>query len=137
MTIATRWNGVMSRITCHEAVNIDHLLAPLDPRARKGGKERFPEGAGRNPFLAHFRDPSTVCVGVRISEPRNDLAALAMQLTTLAMERGVEVVVLSHLDYSGLERFGFRAERICGETKDLRDACERQIVAFWNLEVII
>ena len=132
-----RLNGMIARITPFEAVNIDALLAAHDPRARDGGRDVFPEGVGRPAFRPLFRDESTVAIGVRVNEARDDLAVLAAQLASLAMEQSAEVIVLSTLDYSGLERFGFRCERICGETDAERQACERQVIRFWNLEIII
>jgi chorismate synthase len=60
-----------------------------------------------------------------------------VRLSAFAIERDVEVVVLSHADYSGLERFGFRTERISGSSQAARHACERQVAGFWRLEVII
>lgn len=90
-----------------------------------------------NPFAPEFRERDTIAVGVRLREARADPAELAVQLATFGLERDVEVVVLSHADYSGLERFGFRTERISGDSEEARAACERQVAAFWNLEVII
>ena len=89
------------------------------------------------PFAPEFREADMVAIGVRVSPPPPDPAGLAVQLATFALERNVEVIVLSHLDYSGLERFGFRTERISGGSEAARIACEKQVAGFWNLEVII
>lgn len=70
-----------------------------------------------------------IAIGVRLRQPREDLADFAVYLSTFAIERNVEAVVLSHLDYSGLERSGFRTERISGDTPEARTACE-QLAAF-------
>ena len=132
-----RLDSMVSRITPFEAVNIDHILAANDPRTRDGGRNIFPAGIGKSAFRPLFQSESTVTIGIRISEKRSDLAILAAQLAALSMEQDAEVIVLSTLDYSGLERFGFRSERICGETPEQLLACEFQLVRFWNLEVII
>lgn len=132
-----RLDSMVSRITPFEAVNIDGILEANDPRTCAGGNDIFPSGVGKSAFRPLFRSESTVTIGIRISIKRDDLAILAGQLAALCMEKDVEVIVLSTLDYSGLERFGFRSERICGETPEQLMACELQLVRFWNLEVII
>ena len=131
------YQTILSRVTTHVAEDIDDLLRPYDGRARRGGRDLFPAGVDRVPFTPEFRAPETVVIGVRVLEARPDLADLAVQLSTFAMEKNAEIVVLNHLDYCGLERFGFRCERITGDTPEAREACERQVAAFWNMEVII
>ena len=61
----------------------------------------------------------------------------AMRLVAFALEKDVEIVVLSHVDQSGFEKFGFRIERIGGETAAARDACEEQIRRFWNIDTVL
>ena len=134
----TRWEAVLARLTRHEPLDLDDLLRPLDPRAGgERGRDHLPAGVGLTPFAPQFKEEGGVAVGVRLREPPEDPAGLAGQLAAFGLERGVEVVVLSHPDYSGLERFGFRTERVVGATEAERAACERQLAAFWNLEVII
>lgn len=87
--------------------------------------------------MPQFKEEGGVAVGVRLREPPEDPAGLAGQLAAFGLERGVEIVVLSYPDYSGLERFGFRTERVVGATEVECAACERHLAAFWNLEVII
>ena len=77
------------------------------------------------------------CIGVRVDAPIEDVADRAMRLGMLAMERDCEIIVLNHLPYSGLERFGFRCERMVGDTPEARAACEAQIRRFWNLDIVI
>lgn len=131
------YQTILSRLTTQVAEDIDDLLRPHDGRARRSGRDLFPDGVDRSPFTPAFRKADTVAIGVRITTSRDDLADLAVQLSTFALEKGAEIVVLNHLDYCGLERFGFRCERITGNTPEARDACERQVAAFWNLEIII
>jgi hypothetical protein len=131
------YQTILSRLTTQVAEDIDDLLRPHDGRARRSGRDLFPDGVDRSPFTPAFRQADTVAIGVRIASPREDLADLAVQLSTFALEKGAEIVVLNHLDYCGLERFGFRCERITGDSPQAREACERQVAAFWNLEVII
>lgn len=133
----TPWQRILGRVTRQVAEDIDDLLRPYDHRARKVGRDLFPADVDRNPFTPDFHHEDTVVIGVRITEPRDDLADLAVQLGTFALEKQADIVVLNHLDYCGLERFGFRCERITGDTVEARAACERQVAAFWNLEAVI
>ena len=137
MTHQARWTSVMSRIAPTQAENIDKLLGAFDPRTRRMGREVFPETAGEVPFIAPFRHAETICIGYRVVDPDRDLSTIAMQLCALSIERNVEIIVLSEHDYSGLERFGFRSERICGATRKARETCEAQLIDFWNIEVVI
>jgi hypothetical protein len=53
------------------------------------------------------------------------------------MEKEVEVIIFNHLDHCGLERFGFRCERITGDTPEEREACEEQIRRFWGIDFVM
>ncbi len=74
---------------------------------------------------------------MRITEPRADLTDLAVHMSAFALEKEVEMVVLKHPDYSGQKRFGFRCDRITLGTPEASAACERQVTASWNLELIM
>ena len=132
-----RWSRVMTRITKNDAPDIDHITGSFDHRRNPIGQAIFPQGI--NPLLPQtiFSDQDLTCIGVRITEPRGNLAEFAVRLTMLGLEKNVEVIVFSHLPYSGLEKFGFRCERIVGATEEELTACERQLKQFWNIEIII
>lgn len=136
MTVS-RWSDVLARISRSQPDSLDHLLRVYDPRSAQPGADVFPDEVCQLPFAPQFKREDTVVIGVRIKAIPADPADLAAQLSTFALERDVEVIVLSDLDYSGLEQFGFRLEKISGETEAARALCERQISAFWGLEVII
>lgn len=134
---ADRWSGVLARITKTDADPIDVIAGSFDNRRNPIGSTIFPEGMGPlMPNLA-FRAEDTACIGVRILEARADVADVAAHLATLALEKSVEIIILNHMPYSGLERFGFRCERIVGNTSEERAACEEQIVRFWNIDIVI
>jgi hypothetical protein len=40
-------------------------------------------------------------------------------------------------DYSGIERFGFRTEKVAGKTEAERDACRDQLRQFWGIELTL
>jgi hypothetical protein len=127
----------ITRITSEEATPLDDVVSAADPRCDPIGRDLFfPE---MPPVLpdARMARPDVVAIGIRIDTVRGDLPRLALQLAALALEKECQIVVLTTLPYSGLERFGFRTERIAGATEDERAACEAQIRAFWNIELVI
>lgn len=130
------WLGVISRITPAQSVDLDNLLAPHDHRVGQIGSAVFPEQTCDLPFSPLFRDPDTVCIAVQVNSD-TDAASLCLRVATFALERDVEVIVISNVGYSGLERFGVRSERFVGETAEARKRCLQHIKAFWNVEVLI
>jgi hypothetical protein len=132
-----QWNALVSRIGPHDADDLDALLAPFDQR-RGGGRDVFPAPEAVLMPNAALKRADAVCVGLRASTTdASDAADRAMRLAAFAIERDVEIVVLSETDRSGLERFGFRIERIAGDTPEARAACEDQIRRFWNLDLVL
>lgn len=127
----------LGRLCQSQAENIDDIVAPFDRRFRPEGRPVFPASCLPTPKEAPFRAPDAVFIGVRVDAPRDDLANLALELASLSLEHGAGIVVLSGLDYSGLERFGFRSDRITGDTPEARAACEEQLRRFWGLELIL
>lgn len=132
-----RWSEIMSRITPNDALNIDDVLARQDPRAAKKHGSAVMPASDPVRFSAGFSDESTSVIGFRLREARDDLPVLAMRLAGFAAEQGAEVVILSDLPYSGLERFGFRVERVCGDTEEQREMCVDQLREFWSMGVIL
>lgn len=133
---ADRWGEIIARITLQDAVNIDDITRPMDPRRRPRGHAVFP--ADKSPVIAMpFKSDEMCAIGCRITEKRDDIVQIALQLATLAMEKEVEVVIFSHLDYCGLERFGFRCERVTGDTPEERAACEEQLRRFWSIDYVM
>jgi hypothetical protein len=65
-----------------------------------------------------------------------DPGAAALRLAAVAVERGIMPVILSTIDMSGFERFGFRVERLPAEPA-LRAEAERELIRFWDLSLII
>lgn len=132
-----RWMEVINRVTPQQPVNVDDLLRPLDPRSRDTGDYTFPVAVAEMPMVTPFARESTICFAARITEDTQDRVALAMKLAQMAAEKDAMPIILSHLEYSGLERFGFRVERVAGATEEERAAAEAQIVAFWNIIVVV
>ncbi|TCM84995.1 hypothetical protein EV216_10980 [Rhodovulum steppense] len=51
-------------------------------------------------------------IGVRLAEPLDNPARAALRLAAAAVERHVFPVILSRIDQSWFECFGFRVERV-------------------------
>lgn len=125
------------KLTQHEPADLDGLLAPFDARRDPVGRDLPPcqDGAELPPLPLARAD--AVVVVIRVSGVLPDPADVAFRLAAFAIEQDVDVVVLSDLDYSGLERFGFRTERIAGVTEAERGACAEQIKRLWGVELTL
>lgn len=129
--------ATINRLTRAQPEDLDRLLCGFDPRARPPGQDIAPcPGPVLLPPLQLARDDA-IAVGVALSAPVGDPADVAFRLSALAIEQDVEVIVLSMPDYSGIERFGFRTEKVAGETEAERDACRDQLRQFWGIELTL
>ena len=132
-----RWSILLSRIVPQDADDLNAVTRGFDQRHRETGRDVFPDvTAVLLPEVA-FKRRDAVFIGVRVTAPLPDAADRAMRLAAFAAERDVEVIVLAHADCIGLERFGFRIERIAGATAEARERCEDQIRRFWNLDLVL
>lgn len=134
---ADRWTRVMGMISPAEPDNLDDLLGPFDPRRGDQGAAIFPETIEDVALPVPLASEETVCFGARVTAETPDPVRLAMTLAQMAAEKGAEPIILSHVDVCGLERFGFRVERIAGATPEARDVAEAQAVRFWNIVLVI
>ncbi len=132
-----RWTAILSRIDPRDADDIDDIARAFDPRATRPGRDIFPEVEGALLPRAAFCRADGVAIGLRVNEEATEAADRAMRLTAFAVERDVEVVILARCDRSGFERFGFRVERVTGETEAARAACEEQIRRFWSIDLLL
>lgn len=134
----TQWSSILPRIGPHDADDLDALLAPYDPRRAPPGRDIFPLPEAVLMPEAALRRADAVCVGLRApAAGAPDVVDRAMRLAAFSAERDVDVVILAEADRSGFERFGFRVERIAGDTPEQRAACEDQIRRFWNLDLVL
>lgn len=134
---AQRWNAILSRISRHDADDIDDVLAPFDPRRSPHGRNVFPEIDAVLMPQTEMKRHDAVCIGFRVRSHLPDAADRAIRLAAFAMERDADVVVLAHCESTGLERYGFRCERIDGETETAREVCEDQVRRFWNIDLVL
>jgi hypothetical protein len=133
----TQWNAILSRIAPQDADDIDELLAPFDEHQVAAGHDIFPLPEAVLMPQTAFKRADAICVGVRIAVADETASDRALRLAAFAIERDVQIVVLSEADRSGLERFGFRIDRVAGESPEARAACEDQIRRFWNLDLVL
>ncbi|MFO1106207.1 MAG: hypothetical protein U1E34_08895 [Amaricoccus sp.] len=133
----TRWTAILLRIGNHDADDLDAIVGPFDPRRRAPGRDLFAESDAVLRQASPMKRPDAVCVGLRVLAELPDAADRALRLAAFAIERDVEIVVLAHCDRTGLERFGFRCERIAGDDPAARAACEDQVRRFWNIDLVL
>ena len=132
----TDYERVMSRITPCSADDLDDMLAAESSRTASPGAVLFPAiEAPLMPQVA-FRRPDAICVGFRVARSDRPAVDRAVRFAAMALERDVEVVVLAEEDVCGLERFGFRIERIAGEG-ECRRSCVDQLQRFWALDLLL
>jgi hypothetical protein len=124
-------------LTCREPEDLDRLLEPFDAVASRPGKDLAPCPSPSALPSARLANPHTIAVGVLIDRTIPDPVEAAYRLAGLAIEQDVHLVALSSLDYSGLERFGIRTERIVGNTPEERVQCRDQLMQFWGIEVLV
>lgn len=132
-----RWNAILSRITPLDAEDIDDLTRAFDPRRTPPGRDLFPEIAPAPMPGTAMKRADAVAVGLRVPSPPADAFDRALRLAAFALERDVEVVILSADDTSGFERFGFRAERLPPASAPGASAWEEQVRRFWNIDLVL
>jgi hypothetical protein len=129
--------AALARISPEAPIDLDALLARFDRRAGPPGQDIAPCPLPVRLPATPLAKADAIAIGVDLKRPPADPAALAFQLCALAAEQDVEVVVLCEADYSGLERFGLRTERVAGSTEAERAACRDQLCQFWGIELVL
>ncbi|OUS09141.1 hypothetical protein A9Q96_00230 [Rhodobacterales bacterium 52_120_T64] len=130
------WSMIITKIIPQNAEPIDDILEDFDVRRTSDGACILPDNGWYSGQKA-FQDPSTVCIGVRVDGDNIDTSDLSMKLATMALEKEVVPIIFSRGDYAGMEKFGFRVEKISGKTEAERQLCEEQLKHFWNMSVVI
>ena len=128
------WYDILSRISPKRPVQLDELINESGP-SQSHGKVVFPE-MDFAPSIALWSHDGPSHIGVRILQPLDSVYRVARLLAAVAIEREVVPVILSRVDYSGFEQFGFRVERIPKEPEAAM-AAEEEVRKFWDLAIII
>ena len=136
---ATLWPAVLAGLTPTEPVDLDDPGNPAGaPAAEASWPASDPATLMPSPRLyrPHGID-GRAALGIRVTRPLAEPVAAALHLASAAAERGVEPVILTPLPRTGLERFGFRVERLPDAEATEQARCEAELAAFWNLAIII
>ena len=133
---ADDWSMIITKIAPLNAEPLDDILEVFDIRYTSNGNCILPDNGWHSSQKA-FLNSSTVCIGVRVDGDNIDRTDLSMKLASMALEKEVVPIIFSRGDYSGMEKFGFRVEKISGKTETERLECEEQLKRFWNISVVI
>lgn len=136
MTITDKL-ALFARLTRCQPEDLDPLLEPFEIALNGLGKDLAPCPWPSTLPRHRLNAPDAIAVGVLIDHPLPDPADAACRLASLAIEQDVHLVAFATLDYSGLERFGIRTERISGQTDEERRWCRDQLMQFWGIEVLV
>lgn len=131
------WLAVLSRIVPASAIDLDAGEDAPPRRAGEGLSGWHSSAPPPSPRLWERGDTDASWIGIRVDQPIPDPSALALRLAAAALERGVTPVILTSLDASGFERFGFRVERFVPGAGCDRAAWEAEMTAFWSLALVI
>ncbi|WP_170422226.1 hypothetical protein [Ruegeria arenilitoris] len=130
------WFEIFSRASPNKPVSLDDLMND-DQSPQPLGKVVFPQMRFAPAVNLWPREQGgPVYIGVRILEPPETPYTVARLLAAAALERDVCPIILSRVDYCGLERFGFRVERI-PEDPGAAQSAEEEIGKYWDLAIII
>ncbi|MBF9031731.1 hypothetical protein HKCCE3408_15125 [Rhodobacterales bacterium HKCCE3408] len=132
------WMDVISRITQNAPLELDtdELRQQDTPDAEALEVVRRKQ-AYLPASIFPQRDGETMSLGIRVTEPVADIATVGLHLATLACERNVIPIIISTVDVSGFEQFGFRVERVSGSDAAEAEAQEEELKRFWNLVIVV
>lgn len=131
------WREIMLRVTPRTPDDLDDLTAQLDQRVTGAGKSLFPTGCFAPQIFKDALRSDVATIGIRLPKEDHTAHDIGLRMCALGQENEAEVIVLTDSHYSGVERFGFRTESIRGETEEQRQENEEQLLAFWDLNLIL
>lgn len=131
------WFEIISRVTMDE---------PLFMEEGNGKPVKPSVSLSSDPFLAtqslpteifSRTEPGTIAFGIRVSKPIESVDAVVLHLASLACERDVYPLIISMIDISGFEQFGFRVERISASNNAEADIQLEELKKFWNIALVV
>ena len=136
------WLAVLSRVSVAKPMDLDAAIFETKSKvdSKNLGFRSSGDSAGARPpstRLWNRENTGNSYLGVRVHEAPADCTQVAVRLAAGALERGIIPIILTSLPDSGFERFGFRVERIMGETPQEREACEEELKRFWDMAIVI
>ena len=134
------YDGIASRLTGKSVVDLDAVLKSDKKPKPSGGELSAPIGGGSGSM-------SSVCwplinadqanIGIRISDPVENLVELAGAMIAIAAERNITPIIMSQLNLPDFSQYGFRVERIAGRTAQERANCEDEIRRFYDIAMVV
>ncbi len=133
------WVSIINRVTAFQPLDLDDDIRKFAPLSNSAASSHMlcGENGKQSAYLWQHDNPNGAFLGVRIKQFPDDIAQLAISLASLAIEKQLYPIILTTLDDTGLQQYGFRVERIAGETPLEITQCEREFTAFWGLVVIV
>lgn len=132
------WLDVISRITTEAPIDLDAVVfANTAVKPPRTVVVPVQDQAGPSTVIWDKTDPESSFIGIRVDTPLTDCTQAAFRLAAAALERGVTPIILTRLTDCGFERFGFRIERIIGDSDADCARLEADITKFWNLAIVI
>ena len=133
------WNAILTRIGPHRPLDLDAALFA----GGGGGAAALPTGDSPQPpanppsmRLLHTRAPGRASIGIRLTVPIQDAAALAGHLAAMASEKGVDPIILAPFGPTGFETYGFRVERLPNDPM-ARAGAEAELAAFLGMAIVV
>lgn len=129
-----RWLDIIARIAVDTPTDVDDILGAEHERGDVFATTYAMPPAAR---LWEGGDETSTRIGIRVTTEEAVTSETALRLAAAAAERNIVPIILSHIGTPGFERFGFRVERVVGDTAEERGACEAELSRFWNLAIVI
>lgn len=133
-------DGIAGRLTRKSVVDLDAVLEWGPKTKATGGELSATDGAGigaKSSVCWPLANTDQANIGVRISNPVENLVELASALIAIAAERDITPIIMSPLNLPDFSQFGFRVERIAGSTAKERAICEDEIMKFYSIAVVV
>lgn len=132
-----KWLDIISRISHSQPIDLDDEIflqrTPDIKNIAPGEKAQIAPSSALWDRGANERS----YIGVRVTQRPADCTLAALRLAAAAAEREVTPIILTTLPDSGFERFGFRVERLVGDTPEQLDQMEQQLMRFWDMAIVI
>ena len=133
------WLGLIARLGAYKTFDLDEVLT--SPESDPVGNKIGPciVGTLSKPCRVFWSDnfDSKLAIGIRISQPLEDLTGLAGHLAAIAIERGIIPIIFSEIGICGLESFGFRVEDVSTAPGQTSTALQEQLNQFWKIDIVI
>lgn len=129
---ASDFHAILAAITRQAPLDLDEPARDGAPCISLDAPDLPPVAA-----LWSRQEGGNATIGVLVLRPLDDASAIALRLAAAAIERAITPIILTALDRSGFEGFGFRVERLSSSDRDTSAAEIAEIAAFWDMSIVI